>query len=58
MMAHITYVSEGALETKFGRAHQQGTSTPGLGVDFSVESYLDHQAAHSWSASTPPPIST
>ncbi|NYG58575.1 homoserine O-acetyltransferase [Nocardioides daedukensis] len=43
MMAHITYVSPQSLETKFGRRLQGGQSTPGFGVDFEVESYLDHQ---------------
>ena len=43
-LAHITYVSEEALERKFGRARR--TAGPvGLGVDFEVESYLDHQGA-------------
>ena len=42
MMAHITYLSEEALDEKFGRdAHPGGE--PGFGIDFAVESYLDHQ---------------
>ena len=40
MAAHITYVSEESLETKFGRA-RSGEST--LDVDFEVEQYLDRQ---------------
>jgi homoserine O-acetyltransferase/O-succinyltransferase len=40
MAAHITYVSEGSLEAKFGRA-RSGKST--LDADFEVERYLDHQ---------------
>ena len=48
MMAHITYLSEAALDSKFGREPNDrrppGTvPTPGFGVDFAVESYLDHQ---------------
>lgn len=44
MAAHITYVSEASLERKFGRA-RHGTGAPSHGIDFEVESYLDHQAA-------------
>ncbi len=43
MMAHITYLSEAAFSEKFGRAAQSGELTPNFGVDFAVESYLDHQ---------------
>ncbi len=43
MMAHITYLSETAFTEKFGRAAQSGELTPNFGVDFAVESYLDHQ---------------
>lgn len=43
MMAHITYVSDTSLETKFGRSPQGEQHSPGFGVDFAVESYLDHQ---------------
>ncbi len=43
MMAHITYLSEEALTEKFGR-NPSGRDTPrGFGVDFAIESYLDHQ---------------
>ena len=46
MMAHITYLSEEAMSEKFGR-RLQGEEEPGsrmgLGVDFQVESYLNHQ---------------
>src|SRR5699024_819810 len=42
---HITYVSEESLERKFGRRFQHGESCPGYGVDFAVESYLDHQGS-------------
>lgn len=42
MLAHITYVSEQALERKFGR-ERRGTEGPTFGVDFQIESYLDHQ---------------
>ncbi len=43
MMAHITYLSEDAFTEKFGRSPQNGTPRPGFGVDFAVESYLEHQ---------------
>jgi homoserine O-acetyltransferase len=42
MLAHITYVSEEALHMKFGR-EQRGDGTPTFGIDFEVESYLEHQ---------------
>ena len=43
MMAHITYLSEDAFSEKFGRAAQAAELTPNFGVDFAVESYLNHQ---------------
>ncbi len=44
MAAHITYLSEGALHRKFGRALQDRTGiTYGFDADFQVESYLRHQ---------------
>ncbi|MFP5415357.1 MAG: homoserine O-acetyltransferase [Actinomycetes bacterium] len=43
MMAHITYLSEDAFTEKFGRSPQNGESRRGFGIDFAVESYLDHQ---------------
>ena len=43
MMAHITYMSEDAFTEKFGRSPQNATSQRGFGIDFAVESYLDHQ---------------
>lgn len=43
MMAHITYQSEDALTAKFGRSPQVADSPRGFGIDFAVESYLDHQ---------------
>ena len=45
MMAHITYLSEAALDEKFGREpnRRQPSGGPGFGIDFAVESYLDHQ---------------
>jgi homoserine O-acetyltransferase len=44
MAAHVTYLSETALEAKFGRGLQD-RSVPGFGfdADFQVESYLRHQ---------------
>ncbi len=45
MMAHITYLSEQGLAEKFGRRFQHEQSQGGFGVDFAVESYLDHQGS-------------
>lgn len=44
MMAHITYTSEGALWDKFGREPQNSDLSGDFGVDFAIESYLQHQA--------------
>jgi homoserine O-acetyltransferase/O-succinyltransferase len=44
MMAHITYVSEAALERKFDRARRAPEAGMTLASDFEVEHYLDHQA--------------
>ncbi|MGN6722539.1 MAG: homoserine O-acetyltransferase MetX [Marmoricola sp.] len=43
MLGHITYLSEGALDAKFGRARTARTQT--LDLDFEVERYLDHQGS-------------
>ncbi len=43
MMAHITYLSEDAFSEKFGREAQAGSLDHVFGVDFAVESYLEHQ---------------
>lgn len=43
MMAHITYTSEEGFDEKFGREAQFEQRNKGFGVDFAVESYLDHQ---------------
>ncbi len=43
MMAHITYLSEDAFSEKFGRTPHPERNEPGFGIDFAVESYLDHQ---------------
>lgn len=43
MMAHITYTSEEGFQAKFGRNPQRAESSPGFGVDFAVEGYLQHQ---------------
>jgi homoserine O-acetyltransferase len=45
MLAHLTYVSEQSLEEKFGRRFRDDVRKPGFGIDFEVESYLDHQAS-------------
>ena len=46
MMAHITYMSETSLETKFGRKLQNGNATSPyrfVEPEFEVESYLAYQ---------------
>jgi homoserine O-acetyltransferase/O-succinyltransferase len=44
MAAHITYLSETALQSKFGRALQdRDTFSFAFGPDFQIESYLHHQ---------------
>ena len=44
MIAHITYLSEESMREKFGRRIQHaGEPLRGFGVDFEVESYLEHQ---------------
>ena len=46
MLAHITYLSGEALETKFGRERREAKGQaqgPTFGIDFQIESYLDHQ---------------
>jgi homoserine O-acetyltransferase len=45
MAAHITYLSEAALQRKFGRELQRDGLTWGFNADFQVESYLRHQGA-------------
>ena len=46
MAAHITYLSEDALQRKFGRNLQQGSEkTFSFNADFQVESYLRHQGS-------------
>lgn len=46
MAAHITYLSETALQRKFGRNLQNRNElTYGFDADFQVESYLRHQGA-------------
>jgi homoserine O-acetyltransferase len=43
MAAHITYLSEPALQRKFGRELQKDGLSWGFDADFQVESYLRHQ---------------
>ena len=44
MAAHVTYMSETSLQSKFGRNLQnQGEKTFTFGADFQIESYLRHQ---------------
>jgi len=45
MAAHITYLSETALQRKFGRELQSDGLSWGFNADFQVESYLRHQGA-------------
>ena len=42
MIGHITYLSDEAMQEKFGRRMRERTSTGG-GLDFEVESYLRYQ---------------
>ena len=44
MAAHITYLSEAALQRKFGRLlHDRNALSFGFDADFQIESYLRHQ---------------
>jgi homoserine O-acetyltransferase len=44
MLAHITYLSDEGMHEKFGRRLQIETGKKaGFGIEFAVESYLDHQ---------------
>jgi homoserine O-acetyltransferase len=45
MLAHITYLSDEGMHEKFGRRLQDGGNgrQGGFGIEFAVESYLDHQ---------------
>jgi homoserine O-acetyltransferase/O-succinyltransferase len=46
MAAHITYLSEEALQQKFGRTLQDGSElTFSFNADFQIESYLRHQGS-------------
>ena len=45
MTAHITYLSEPALQRKFGRELQRDGLSWGFDADFQIESYLRHQGA-------------
>ncbi len=45
MLGHITYLSDGAMDTRFGRTRRPGA--PGystLDAEFQIESYLRHQS--------------
>lgn len=43
MLGHLTYVSAGSLETKFGHRRRAPGAGETLGADFEVEHYLHHQ---------------
>jgi len=46
MIGHVTYISEGAMDRKFGRSLQgDGKESYTFGVDYSVESYLAYQGS-------------
>ncbi len=45
MAAHVTYLSDAALQRKFGRALKGEGLSFGFDADFQVESYLRHQGA-------------
>ena len=45
MLAHITYLSGKGMDSKFGRKPAEGREQDqGFGVEFDVESYLNHQS--------------
>lgn len=44
MVGHITYLSDESMQAKFGRRlRQRDNYSYSFGIDFEVESYLDHQ---------------
>ncbi len=43
MLGHITYLSDDAMRSKFGRDLREGKLSFGFDVDFQVESYLRYQ---------------
>jgi homoserine O-acetyltransferase len=43
MLGHITYLSDDQMAEKFGRKRRPGSGSYGFGVEFEVESYLNHQ---------------
>jgi homoserine O-acetyltransferase len=43
MLGHITYLSDDQMAEKFGRRRRPGAGSFGFGVEFEVESYLNHQ---------------
>ena len=43
MLGHITYLSEAAMRSRFGRELREGRIGFGFDVEFQVESYLRHQ---------------
>jgi homoserine O-acetyltransferase len=46
MIGHVTYISEGAMDRKFGRSLQEADKESfSFGVDYAVESYLAYQGA-------------
>jgi homoserine O-acetyltransferase len=46
MIGHVTYISEGAMDRKFGRSLQSAEKESfSFGVDYSVESYLAYQGS-------------
>jgi homoserine O-acetyltransferase len=46
MIGHVTYISEGAMDQKFGRKLQAAEKESfSFGVDYAVESYLDYQGS-------------
>jgi homoserine O-acetyltransferase len=46
MIGHVTYISEGAMDRKFGRALQSADKESfTFGIDYAVESYLSYQGS-------------
>ena len=43
MLGHITYLSDDQMAEKFGRKRRRDSAAFGFGIEFEVESYLNHQ---------------
>ncbi len=43
MIGHVTYLSDGGMQDKFGRRRRAASAAPRFAPSFEVEGYLDHQ---------------